>query len=72
MVLLLTRNGVLAVTSVFILLNALTIITGQATGQIVLCIVLSFLVAGTHLWRQSDEVTGAVRERSWRRFLSIQ
>ncbi len=72
LVLLLTRNGVLAVTSVFILLNALTIATGQATGQIVLCIVLSFLVAGTHLWRQSDEVTGAVRERSWRRFLSIQ
>ncbi len=70
--LLLTRNGVLAVTCVFIVLNALTIATGQATGQIVLCIVLSFLVAGTHLWRQSDEVTDAVRERSWRRFLSIE
>ena len=72
LVLLLTRNGVLAVTCVFILLNALTIATGQATGQIVLCIVLSFLVAGTHLWRQSEEVTEAVRERSWRRFLSIE
>ena len=72
LVLLLTRNGVLAVTCVFIVLNALTIATGQATGQIVLCIVLSFLVAGTHLWRQSEEVTDAVRERSWRRFLSIE
>lgn len=72
LVLLLTRHGVLAVTCVFIVLNALTIATGQATGQIVLCIVLSFLVAGTHLWRQSDEVTGAIRERSWRRFLSIE
>ncbi len=72
LVLLLTRHGVLAVTCVFIVLNALTIATGQATGQIVLCIVLSFLVAGTHLWRQSDEVTDAVRERSWRRFLSIE
>ena len=72
LVLLLTRHGVLAVTCVFIVLNALTIVTGQATGQIVLCIVLSFLVAGTHLWRQSDEVTDAVRERSWRRFLSIE
>ena len=71
-VLLLTRHGVLAVTCVFLVLNALTIATGQATGQIVLCIVLSFLVAGTHLWRQSDEVTDAVRERSWRRFLSIE
>ena len=72
LVLLLTRRGVLAVTCVFIVLNALTIVTGQATGQIVLCLVLSFLVAGTHLWRQSDEVTDAVRERSWRRFLSIE
>ena len=72
LVLLLTRHGVLAVTCVFIVLNALTIATGQATGQIVLCIVLSFLVAGTHLWRQSDEVTEAIRERSWRRFLSIE
>ena len=72
LVLLLTRNGVLAVTCVFIVLNALTIATGQATGQIVLCIVLSFLVAGTHLWRQSEEVTDAVRERNWRRFLSIE
>ena len=71
-VLLLTRHGVLAVTCVFIVLNALTIATGQATGQIVLCIVLSFLVAGTHLWRQSDEVSEAVRGRSWRRFLSIE
>ena len=72
LVLLLTRHGVLAVTCVFIVLNALTIATGQATGQIVLCIVLSFLVAGTHLWRQSEEVTDAVREHSWRRFLSIE
>ena len=71
-VLLLTRHGVLAVTCVFIVLNALTVATGQATGQIVLCIVLSLLVAGTHLWRQSDEVTDAVRKRSWRRFLSIE
>ena len=71
-VLLVTRHGVLAVTCVFIVLNALTIATGQATGQIVLCIVLSLLVAGTHLWRQSDEVSEAVRSRNWRRFLSIE
>ena len=72
LVLLLTRHGVLAVACVFIVLNALTIVTGQATGQIVLCIVLSVLVAGTHLWRQSDKVSDAVRGRSWRRFLSIE
>ena len=70
--LLLTRHGVLAVTCVFIVLNALTIATGQATGQIVLCIVLSFLVAGTHILRQSDEVSDAVKGRSWRRFMSIE
>ena len=67
-----TRNGVLAVTCVFIAINALTIGTGQTLGQIVLCIVLSVLVAGTHIWRQSHEVSAAIRQRSWRRFFAIE
>ena len=71
-VLLVTRHPVWAVAGVFVALNALTIATGQPIGQIVLCIVLSVLVAGTHLWRQSDEVSESVRARDWRRFMKIQ
>ncbi len=67
-----TRQAVLSMTGVFILLNALTIATGQSTGQIVLCIILSALVAGTHLLREYDRVSSAVRERNWRRFMSIE
>ena len=66
------RHPVLAVTGVFIALNALTIATGQPVGQIVLCLVLSFLVAGTHLGRQFDEVSDAIGARDWRRFMKIQ
>ena len=46
LILLIIRHPVLAVTGVFVALNALTIATGQSFGQIVLCLVLSFLVAG--------------------------
>ena len=67
-----TRQAVLSMTGVFILLNALTIATGQSTGQIVLCIILSALVAGTHFLREYDRVSSAVRERNWRRFMSIE
>ena len=71
LILLIIRHPVLAVTGVFVALNALTIATGQPVGQIVLCLVLSFLVAGTHIGRQFDEVWEAIRSRDWRRFMRI-
>ena len=71
LILLIIRHPVLAVTGVFVALNALTIATGQSFGQIVLCLVLSFLVAGTHIGRQFDEVWEAIRSRDWRRFMRI-
>ena len=49
LILVIVRHPVLAVTGVFVALNALTIATGQPVGQIVLCLALSFLVAGTHI-----------------------
>lgn len=67
-----TRQAVVSMTAVFIVLNALTIVTGQSTGQIVLCILLSMLVAGTHLLRERKRVSSAVRDRDWRRFMSIE
>ena len=70
--LLITRKAVLAMTTIFIVLNALTIGSGQPLGQIVLCLVLSGLVAGTHLGRRSSDVSDAVKARSWRRFIAIE
>ncbi len=65
-----SRHAVWAMTGVFVALNALTIATGQPTGQIILCIVLSLLVAGTHFGRQRAELTQALASRDWRRFMS--
>ena len=71
LILVIFRHPVWAVTGVFVALNALTIATGQPIGQIVLCLALSFLVAGTHIGRQFDEVSEAIRSRDWRRFMRI-
>ena len=72
LILVIVRHPVLAVAGVFVALNVLTIATGQPVGQIVLCLALSFLVAGTHIGRQLDEVSDAIRSRDWRRFMKIQ
>jgi len=67
-----TRHAVWSMTGVFVLLNGLTIGTFQAPGQIVLCLLLSLLVAGTHFWRQYPQIALVVRERQWRRFMNIE
>ena len=72
LILVIVRHPVLAVTGVFVALNVLTIATGQPVGQIALCLALSFLVAGTHVGRQFDEVSEAIKSREWRRFMRIQ
>ena len=66
-----TRHVVWAMTAVFVALNGLTIATGQPVGQIILCIVLSLLVAGTHFGRQHGQLMPAPASRDWRRFMSI-
>ena len=66
-----TRRPVLSVAIVFFALNVFTIATGQPIGQIALCLILSFLVAGTHVWRQYDEIAASVRARDWRGFMRI-
>lgn len=71
-VLALTRHAVWSLTAVFVALNALTIGTGQPIGQIIICLVLSFVVAGTHLLRQRPEIVPAVMRRDWRRLMSIE
>ena len=71
-VLALTRHAVWSLTAVFVALNALTIGTGQPIGQIIICLVLSFVVAGTHVLRQRPEIVPAVMRRDWRRLMSIE
>lgn len=66
-----TRHVVWAMTAIFLALNALTIATGQPIGQIVLCIVLSLLVAGTHFGRQRADLLPAIVNRDWRRLVGI-
>jgi glycerol-3-phosphate acyltransferase PlsY len=68
----LTRHPVWSLTGVFVLLNALTIATSQPAGQIAVCLAISALVAGTHLYRQSDELLPALRQGRWRRFMSTE
>ena len=68
----LTRHAVWSMTAIFVVLNALTIGTGQPLGQIVICLVLSFVVAGTHVLRQYPQIVPAVMRRDWRRLMSIE
>lgn len=67
-----TRHVVWSMTGVFLLLNALTIGTAQPVGLISLCIALSFIVGGTHILRQYPQLLLALRQRQWRRFMSIE
>lgn len=68
--LLVTRRPVWAMAAVFILLNALTIATAQRPGLIVLCLVLSLMVAVTHFSRQRADLLPALKSGNWRRFLN--
>ena len=55
-----------------LLLNVLTVATHQPIGQIGLCLVLSFVVAGTHLVKQRPQILPALRRRQWRRIMTIE
>ena len=68
----LTRRAVWSRTGVFVLLNTLTIGTRQSPGQIGLCLGLSFVVGGTHFFRQHPELLPALRQGQWRRFMNIE
>lgn len=68
--LLLTRRVVWTMAAVFILLNVLTIATGQSLGLIILCLVLSLLIAVTHFSRQRAELLPALKAGNWRRIMS--
>lgn len=65
-----TRHAVWSLTGMFVLLNALTIAL-QPIGPVILCLTLSFVIAGTHFFRQHPQLIPAIRQGDWRRFMSI-
>ena len=67
-----TRHAVWSMTGIFLVLNGLTIGTSQGAGQIAVCLALSFLVAGTHVYRELPSLHSAVRNRRWRRLMTIE
>ena len=67
-----TRHAVWALTGIFVLLNVLTISTSQPLGQIAVCLTLSFIIVGTHALRQRPEILLAIRDRRWRKLMSIE
>lgn len=69
---LVTRRPVLTMTGVFLVLNALTIATGQTLGLILVCLILTFVVGSTHFFRQYPQFMSAIRQRQWRRLMSIE
>ena len=60
-----TKNAVISITLAFILLNVLTLVTAQPLAQIALCLSLSILVAGTHIYRAGAQIVPAIREKRW-------
>ena len=67
-----TRNIILASAFGFILLNALTIATGQSTGQIAFCLILIFLVTATHYANYRHHLEDALKQGNWKALLSIE
>ena len=66
------RHAVWFMTGVFVLLNGLTVVTFQPLDQILLCLARSFVVVGTHFWRQSPQIALVFRQRQWRKFMTIE
>ncbi len=63
LVILLTRNVVTGVGVGFILLNTLTVVTGQEAGQVALCLFLSVLVVSTYGIAIRAQIITAIRTR---------
>ena len=68
----LRRNVVLAAATAFLLLNVLTVITGQGGSQILLCLLLTAVVTATYLGRSWHQTVTALRRRRWLDLFSFE
>ncbi len=72
LVALVMKNVVVGVGVGFILLNALTVATGQPSSLIALCILLTMVVAATYLVAIHRQILDGLRQRRWRDLLSLE
>jgi len=55
-----------------VVLNVLTIVTGQPAAQVGLCITLSFVVISTHIWRERRNFIEALQKLDFARLGQIE
>jgi len=66
------RSVVWSIFAALIALNVLTIATGQPAAQVGLCIVLSIVVIGTHVWRERVQFIAAIQKFDFARLGQIE
>ena len=66
------RSPVAGIAVGIVVLNILTVATGQPVSQVVLCLLLTSLVAGAHLGATWRRYVAALRERRWVALVSIE
>ena len=66
------RSPVAGIAAGILALNILTAATGQPLSQVVLCLLLTVLVAGAHFGATWRRHLAALRERRWAALLSIE
>jgi glycerol-3-phosphate acyltransferase PlsY len=68
----LLHNAVVGIVGGFLLLNLLTIVTGQSLVTVTLCLALTFLVGGTYFVGQRRQFARVWATRRWRDALAIE
>ncbi len=68
----LSRNPVLAITTGFLVMNSLTIATFQGASLIGMCLAMSVLVAFTYILRMGQRLLPAFKRRAWRELIRIE
>ena len=69
---LMARNVVVGAALGFLVLNLLTVATGQAWAQVMLCLLLTAIVTGTYFAASRHETLTALRHRRWRELFSFE
>ena len=66
------RSNVLGMVVAFAALNILTIVTGQSTGTIVVCLLLTLVVAVTHFGREANIYVRLFNQKRWNEMKRIE
>ena len=66
------RSSVLGMVVAFVALNILTIVTGQSLGTIIVCLLLTLVVAVTHFGRDANIYVRLFNQRRWNAMKRIE